>query len=148
MLALGTSFLGFGSYTHDHDKTMGDDHHMDDAHHKETGSEACEPQCFFTLSLDPSLIMMNDALGGEDAVRMWAGAPQPPRVFGPAFRIACDSPGALRFSSDPIPRLFPPRCPVLVNAPHAMCVFPGPPLGNGFLFHVPAVHVTISYGAQ
>ena len=67
MLALGTSFLGFGSYTHDHDKTMGDDHH------KETGSEACEPQCFFTMSLDPSLILLNDALGGEDAVRAWAG---------------------------------------------------------------------------
>ena len=67
MLALGTSFLGFGSYTHDHDKTMGDDHH------KETGSEACEPQCFFAMSLDPSLILLNDALGGEDAVRAWAG---------------------------------------------------------------------------
>ena len=61
MLALGTSFLGFGSYTHDHDKTMGDDHH------KETGSEACEPQCFFAMSLDPSLIMVNPALGGEEA---------------------------------------------------------------------------------
>jgi hypothetical protein len=67
MLALGTSFLGFGSYTHDHDKTMGDDHH------KETGSEVCEPQCFFTMSLDPSLILLNDALGGEEAVRTWAG---------------------------------------------------------------------------
>lgn len=67
MLALGTSFLGFGSYTHDHDKTMGDDHH------KETGSEACEPQCFFAMSLDPSLILLNDALGGEEAVRTWAG---------------------------------------------------------------------------
>ena len=34
---------------------------------------ACEPQCFFALSLDPSVILRSPALGEEADVRTWAG---------------------------------------------------------------------------
>ena len=67
MLALGTSFLGFGSYMHDHDKNMGSGKGPGDM------GEPCEPQCFFAMSVDPSLILMNPALGGAEAVGAWAG---------------------------------------------------------------------------